>query len=258
MATMSRRMPPIPVAAPWNGSTAEGWLCDSTLNATATPSPRSRTPAFSPGPCSTRSPLEGSRRSSGRRVLVAAVLGPEEREDGELEVVRVAAEELPDSIRLPVGETEGAVERLFRNLRQVMHRNRGWGRAAHALQQLHEAAAPGHADRARAHLGRVVHVHQGRRPPARALDADHGTARARGPHARDRRPAPDRRTRDRRRAAVARRLARRGRARQHRARRSGCSRGARRGSTLGSRRSSRRRCRSSTRCSRSASSARRA
>ena len=26
MATMSRRIPPTPVAAPWNGSTAEGWL----------------------------------------------------------------------------------------------------------------------------------------------------------------------------------------------------------------------------------------
>ena len=30
---MSRRMPPTPVAAPWKGSTALGWLCDSTLNA---------------------------------------------------------------------------------------------------------------------------------------------------------------------------------------------------------------------------------
>jgi hypothetical protein len=64
IATMSRRIPPTPVAAPWNGSTADGWLCDSTLNATATPSPRSSTPAFSPGPCSTRSPVDGSRFSS--------------------------------------------------------------------------------------------------------------------------------------------------------------------------------------------------
>src|SRR5262249_52882450 len=61
--TMSRRIPPTPVAAPWNGSTADGWLCDSTLNATASPSPRSITPAFSPGPCSTRAPAEGSRLS---------------------------------------------------------------------------------------------------------------------------------------------------------------------------------------------------
>ena len=36
---MSRRMPPTPVAAPWYGSTALGWLCDSILNATASPSP---------------------------------------------------------------------------------------------------------------------------------------------------------------------------------------------------------------------------
>ncbi len=32
-------MPPTPVAAPWNGSTADGWLWLSTLSATARPSP---------------------------------------------------------------------------------------------------------------------------------------------------------------------------------------------------------------------------
>jgi hypothetical protein len=26
---MSRTMPPMPVAAPWNGSMKDGWLCDS-------------------------------------------------------------------------------------------------------------------------------------------------------------------------------------------------------------------------------------
>ena len=31
---MSRTIPPTPVAAPWKGSTADGWLCDSILNAT--------------------------------------------------------------------------------------------------------------------------------------------------------------------------------------------------------------------------------
>ena len=60
MATMSRRIPPTPVAAPWNGSTADGWLWLSTLNATASPSPRSTTPAFSPGPWSTRGESSGS------------------------------------------------------------------------------------------------------------------------------------------------------------------------------------------------------
>src|SRR5919199_2634487 len=48
---------------------ALGWLCDSTLNTTARPSPMSTAPAFSPGPWSTRSPLVGSRRSSGFEVL---------------------------------------------------------------------------------------------------------------------------------------------------------------------------------------------
>ena len=53
-----------------------------------------------------------------RRVLVAAVLRPEEREDGELEVVRLALEQLLDTVELPVGEAEGAVERLFGDPRQ--------------------------------------------------------------------------------------------------------------------------------------------
>ena len=56
MAMTSRRIPPTPVAAPWNGSTAEGWLWLSTLKQTASPSPRSITPAFSPGPAGRVSP----------------------------------------------------------------------------------------------------------------------------------------------------------------------------------------------------------
>jgi hypothetical protein len=43
------------------------WL--STLNATARPSPTSITPAFSPGPWSTRAPFDGSRFSSGAECL---------------------------------------------------------------------------------------------------------------------------------------------------------------------------------------------
>ena len=62
-------MPPTPVAAPWYGSTADGWLCDSILNATARPSPMSITPAFSPGPAMTSSPVVGSDASSGRLLL---------------------------------------------------------------------------------------------------------------------------------------------------------------------------------------------
>ena len=47
-----------------------------------------------------------------RRVLVAAVLRPEHREDRQLEVVRAAREQLADTVELPVGQTEGTVERL--------------------------------------------------------------------------------------------------------------------------------------------------
>jgi hypothetical protein len=43
-------------------------------------------------------------------MLVAAVLRPEEREDGELEVVRGSSEQLLDTVEFPVGETERAVK----------------------------------------------------------------------------------------------------------------------------------------------------
>ncbi len=69
IAMMSRTMPPTPVAAPSKGSTAEGWLWLSIFSATAMPSPTSTTPAFSPGPCSTRGPVVGKPPSSGRLCL---------------------------------------------------------------------------------------------------------------------------------------------------------------------------------------------
>ena len=68
---MSRRMPPTPVAAPWNGSTALGWLCDSTLNAHTSPPPTSTAPAFSPGPITTYLPSVGSVLSSFFECLYA-------------------------------------------------------------------------------------------------------------------------------------------------------------------------------------------
>jgi len=57
-------------------------------------------------------------------VLVAAVLRPEEREDRQLEVIRLALEQLDDARELPVGQTEGAVngervQRLIDDLGQV-------------------------------------------------------------------------------------------------------------------------------------------
>src|ERR1044071_10316258 len=39
----------------------DGWLCDSILNAAHQPSPRSTTPAFSPGGTITRGPVVGKR-----------------------------------------------------------------------------------------------------------------------------------------------------------------------------------------------------
>ena len=51
-------------------------------------------------------------------MLVPAVLRPEQREDGELEAVRVAPEQPADALQLPVGKAEGTVQRLFRDCRQ--------------------------------------------------------------------------------------------------------------------------------------------
>ena len=69
MAITSRMIPPTPVAAPWYGSMADGWLCDSILKTTAHPSPMLTAPAFSPGPCTTAGPAEGRRRSSAFELL---------------------------------------------------------------------------------------------------------------------------------------------------------------------------------------------
>jgi hypothetical protein len=51
-------------------------------------------------------------------VLVGAVLRPEQRENGELEVVRLALEQPADTLKLPVGEAKGPVQRLFGDARQ--------------------------------------------------------------------------------------------------------------------------------------------
>jgi hypothetical protein len=46
------------------------------------------------------------------------MLGPEQREHGQLEAIRVAIEQSADTFQLTVGEPEGAVQRLIRNCRQ--------------------------------------------------------------------------------------------------------------------------------------------
>src|SRR5947199_4654044 len=70
MVKMSRMIPPTPVAAPWNGSIALGWLWLSILNAIAHPSPISTTPAFS-SPALTRmlGPVVGNFFNSFREFL---------------------------------------------------------------------------------------------------------------------------------------------------------------------------------------------
>jgi hypothetical protein len=54
------------------------------------------------GPLEDTLSFRGQALQQRRRVLVAAVLGPQKREDGELEMVRLAAEELPDPRGLAV------------------------------------------------------------------------------------------------------------------------------------------------------------
>jgi hypothetical protein len=55
------------------------------------------------------------------------VLRPEQREDRQLEVVRLAPEQLVDAAELGVGEPERPVQRLFRDLRQMFECSRGVG-----------------------------------------------------------------------------------------------------------------------------------
>ena len=64
--------------------------------------------------------LAGRRQPAQERrgMLVAAVLGPQEREDRELEVVRLALQQLPDTVELPVGETKCTMEWLLRDRAQ--------------------------------------------------------------------------------------------------------------------------------------------
>jgi hypothetical protein len=65
--------------------------------------------------------LAGRREAAQQqcRMLIGAMLGPQEREDGELEVVGLPTEQVADTLELPVGEAEGAVKRLFCDPRQI-------------------------------------------------------------------------------------------------------------------------------------------
>jgi hypothetical protein len=71
-----------------------------------------------------------------RRVLVPAVLGPQQREDRELEVIRLPDEQVADSLELAVRQPEGAMKRLFRYRRQIPDSSRLTGRVAGPLYVL--------------------------------------------------------------------------------------------------------------------------
>jgi hypothetical protein len=84
--------------------------------------------------CILAGPLEDGRAAGReaaqeeRRVLVAAVLRPEEREDRELEVVRLALQERLDAPVLRVRQAERAVERCRGDGAQKREANGGRGR----------------------------------------------------------------------------------------------------------------------------------
>src|ERR687897_1449880 len=62
--------------------------------------------------------LRGEPRQQTSRVLVGAMLRPEEREDRELEVVGSPSEQFADALELSVGQTERTVERPLRDRAQ--------------------------------------------------------------------------------------------------------------------------------------------
>ena len=63
------------------------------------------------------------------------MLGPEQREDGELEVVRLAPQQDDDTVELLVGEAERTVDRLSDGRAQITDRNDGSRRRTRTLVQ---------------------------------------------------------------------------------------------------------------------------
>jgi hypothetical protein len=88
-------------------------------------------------------------------VLVAAVLRPEEREHCQLEVVRLAREQRDDTVELPVGEAEGAVQRLFRDRAQkIIVASASVGKIARAARRCTSRVPASHDDPTRRFTGR--------------------------------------------------------------------------------------------------------
>src|SRR4051794_21977816 len=79
--------------------------------------------------------LAGARQplQQSRRVLAAAVLRPEQREDRQLAVVGVALEQLADARVLGIGEAESLVQRRIGDPRQDAESSDLTGRVRTAL-----------------------------------------------------------------------------------------------------------------------------
>jgi hypothetical protein len=81
-------------------------------------------------------PGRGEPLQQPRRVLVPAVLGPEQREDRQLEVIGLALQQIDDARVLGVGEAERLVQRLFRDSRQEIESSRLTRRVQRSLGEM--------------------------------------------------------------------------------------------------------------------------
>ena len=110
---MSRRMPPTPVAAPWNGSMKVGWLCDSTLKTAARAVADVHRAGVFPRSLDHPGRLGGEAGEMAARGLVGAVLRPHGGEHPEFGRVGGSAEQRADLPEL-LGREPGSERRFQR------------------------------------------------------------------------------------------------------------------------------------------------
>jgi len=92
-------MPPTPVAAPWYGSIADGWLCDSIADIDS--------PRVFARSLQDLGPLGWQLAQQRFRGLVGAVLTPQRAEHPELQIIRVASQGANDGTVLILLEGHG-------------------------------------------------------------------------------------------------------------------------------------------------------
>ena len=132
MAKMSRRMPPTPVAAPWYGSTALGWLWDSILNTTARPSPmRDRAGVLARAGEDVGAVRWAACASSGRELLYEQCSLHMTLNMASSSSLGCAAQAVEDRVQLDVGQAEPAMQVRLRRESAALRRpsGRGHGRA---------------------------------------------------------------------------------------------------------------------------------